>query len=97
MRNKHTLSSLSRDHIESVKNSDQVSAYKLNKKQAVDVITIDKLINQHSILSFIKINVEDCEHKVLEELTRSLYTISLYTVSTIGDVQLSYSRGEFML
>ena len=109
--NEHAISSMSKEWIEEVKKSGRFSEFTWNKKQMVTITTIDKLIDQYGIPSFIKIDVEGYEYQVIRGLTRPIHTLSVEFIpefiestfrcinylSTLGDIQLNYSLGESMM
>jgi len=106
----NTLSSLSPEWIEAVKESGRFSEYLWDKKQKVRITTLDDLIQQHGIPQFIKIDVEGFEYQVIRGLSHPIPLISLEFVSErieptlncidhlaiLGDIKLNYSIGESM-
>jgi FkbM family methyltransferase len=108
--NAHPLSSLSTEWIESVKKSGRFPEHSWNKKQVVQISTLDKLIEQFGVPSFIKIDVEGYEYQVIKGLSQPVRTISLEFVpefiesafhcidhlQRLGDIRVNYSMGETM-
>jgi FkbM family methyltransferase len=106
----NTLSSMSPEWIEAVKESGRFSEHLWDKKQKVQITTLDDLIQQHGIPQFIKIDVEGFEYQVIRGLSQAIPLISLEFVSerieptlycidhiaSLGDVRLNYSIGESM-
>lgn len=70
-----TISSFSKDWIESVR-SGRFKDYSWGTKTKVRMTTLDNLIDQYGIPSFIKIDVEGYELEVLKGLTKSVNMIS---------------------
>jgi len=105
-----TISSLSNEWIKSVKKSGRFSNSSWSKKQVVNITTLDILIQQFGLPSFIKIDVEGFEYQVIRGLTQPVKTLSLeFTpeaieptyqciehLRKIGDISLNYSVGESM-
>lgn len=73
----HTLSSLSSDWINTIKNSGRFSDYEWNKKETVLIDTLDNIIDQFSIPAFIKIDVEGFENEVLSGLSKPFQALSI--------------------
>jgi len=71
----HSLSSLSKNWIESVKGSGRYSQCTWNKTEVVPIITLDSMISQYGKPSFIKIDVEGYEYEVLKGLSQPIRTI----------------------
>jgi len=106
----HAISSLSKEWIDKVRESGRFEEYTWKKRQTVQITTIDKLIDQNGIPSFIKVDVEGYEYQVVKGLTRAVRTLSLeFTpefidatygcidyLSRLGETQLNYSIGETM-
>ena len=104
----NTISSLSYDWIEAVKRSGRFDDYSWEKKQIVNMTTLDSLIATYGIPSFIKIDVEGFEYQVIQGLSQPIRTISLeFTpefiesifkcidyLQSIGNIRLNYSIGE---
>jgi FkbM family methyltransferase len=106
----HTISSLSKEWIDSVKRSGRFSAYRWDRTALVPVTTLDRLIEQHGEPSFCKIDVEGFEFQVLKGLSQPIRTISFEFIpefldaaiksirhlTSLGGVQFNYSVGESM-
>jgi len=103
-----TIASLSPEWIKAVKESGRFSDYNWNKKQIVQMTTLDKLIDEYGTPSFIKIDVEGFEAEVIKGLSRPVKVLSLeftqeYIESTfrcfehlkqLGDIRLNLALGE---
>lgn len=108
--NSHTISSMSKEWIDSVKASGRFSAFKWNKTVIVSVTTLDKLIEEYGQPVFCKIDVEGFEFQVLKGLSQPIRIISfeftpefidsainsIEYLSSIGVVLFNYSVGESM-
>lgn len=108
--NANSISSLSPEWVEAVRNSGRFSEYSWNMKQIVPLTTLDGLIKQYGIPSFIKIDVEGFEYQVIRGLNQPVKALSLeftpeFIESTfkcidhlqrLGEIQLNYSMGETM-
>jgi len=105
-----TLSSMSPEWIAAVRKSGRFPEYLWDKKQKVQMTTLDNLIQQYGIPQFIKIDVEGFEYQVIRGLSQPIALISLEFVAermqptlhcidhlaNLGDVRLNYSIGESM-
>jgi len=108
--NEHTLSSLSKEWVKAVRRTRRFSESSWNQTQTVQMTTLDKLIDQYGMPSFIKIDVEGYEFPVLKGLTKPVRALSLEFVpefieplyrcidylSSLGEIKLNYSLGESM-
>jgi len=106
----HTLSSMSREWINSVKSSGRFRHHTWNGTMAVPITTLDKLIEEIGKPSFCKIDVEGFEFQVLKGLSQPIRTLSfeftpefidpaIHSVehlSKIGFVKFNYSVGLSM-
>ena len=106
----NTLSSLSHEWIKKVTESGRFGDSAWRKKQRVQMTTLDNLIRQNGIPSFMKIDVEGYEYQVVKGLTAFSGTLSLeFTpevldvihrciehLSRLGKIQLNYAVGETM-
>jgi len=106
----NTISSMSREWIDSVKKSGRFRNYSWDKTQIVLMTTLDKLVEEYGIPAFTKIDVEGFEYEVLKGLSQPLKALSLefapeFIASTfkciehlqsLGRIQLNYSLGETM-
>lgn len=104
----NTISSLSQDWIEAVKRSGRFTNNSWEKKQVINMTTLDSLIATYGTPSFIKIDVEGFEYQVIQGLSQPVRTISLeFTpefiestfkcidyLQSIGNICLNYSIGE---
>lgn len=73
--NASTISSFSKDWIDSVKD-DRFKDYNWNKTEEIEMTTLEKLIQEYSLPAFIKIDVEGYELEVLKGLESAIDTIS---------------------
>lgn len=106
----NTLSSLSHEWIRKVTESGRFGDSTWRKKQMVQMTTLDNLIRQNGMPSFMKIDVEGYEYPVVKGLTTPSGTLSLeFTpefmdaiyqciqhLSSLGKIQLNYAVGETM-
>ena len=74
--NTSTLSSLSPNWIHATKQSGRFSTSSWDKKQTVSITTLDSLIGQYGLPSFIKIDVEGYEYEVIKGLSTPIKAIS---------------------
>ncbi len=102
------LSSLSPEWIETVMHSGRFSEVRWERKETVQLTTLDKLIEVHGCPAFIKIDVEGFEYEVLRGLSRAVPAMSFeftpeYFDSTfacikhlqsLGSVEFNYSINE---
>ena len=109
--NAHTISSFSKEWIESVK-EDRFKEYTWAKPIIIQITTLDKLIEKYGLPKFIKIDVEGYELEVLKGLTCAVDMVSFeYTVpeqiqraidciSQIekynSEIECNFSKGESM-
>ena len=110
--NETTVSSMSSEWIESVKNSKRFgSEIEWNQRQKVRITTLDHLIERHGEPNFIKIDVEGYEKEVLSGLSRKISTCfsleftpefldstfdCLNHLTKLGAITCNYSIGESM-
>jgi FkbM family methyltransferase len=108
--NANTISSMSPEWINAVRKSGRFSNYGWDTVAIVEVTTLDRLIEQYGIPSFVKIDVEGFEYEVVKGLSRPVKALSLeftpeFIESTyncidhlrgLGKISLNYSRGESM-
>ena len=105
-----TISSLSEKWIAAVKESGRFSQHRWDKKQTVQLTTLDSLIAEHGVPAFIKIDVEGFEYQVIKGLSRPVRVLSLeFTpefmdpalqciehLQRLGTIRMNYSIGENM-
>ncbi|MDD5659948.1 MAG: FkbM family methyltransferase [Actinomycetota bacterium] len=91
--NSHTVSSMSREWISSVKSSDMffvsTSAFQWQKTIKVQATTMDELIKQFGKPAFCKIDVEGYEYEVLKGLTQPIGIISFEFTPTNEFINLA--------
>ena len=106
----NVLSSLSQEWIESVKSSGRFSDHTWQDKKVVPMTTLDRLIDDYGVPSFIKIDVEGFEHQVIQGLSKPVREISLEFTpecmdstfacieyfKSLGEARFNYSIGESM-
>lgn len=106
----HTISSLSPAWVEAVKRSGRFSDFTWDRRKVVPVTTLDALIAQYGVPTFIKIDVEGFDYPVIKGLSRPVPALSLefvpeYIESTfncidhlrrLGRIRLNYAVGETM-
>jgi FkbM family methyltransferase len=104
------ISSLSPTWVQAVQESGRFSEFKWSEKQTVEVTTLDRLVEEFGVPSFIKIDVEGYEFEVLSGLSRPVRGLSfeftpeylpaafrcIETLCSLGDVKFNYSLGESM-
>lgn len=101
----HTLSSMSKEWIDSVKSSDMffvaTQAFSWQKTAKVQVTTLDKLVKEYGEPAFCKIDVEGYEYKVLKSLSEPIKAVSFeftptqeFILSAITIVEHLASLGE---
>jgi FkbM family methyltransferase len=105
-----TVSSISKDWIQSVKYSGRFSDIVWQKGYIVPVVTLDSLILTYGLPNFCKIDVEGFEYQVLSGLSKPIKIISfeftpemidstiscINHLSGIGNYKYNYSLGESM-
>lgn len=75
--NEHTISTLSKHWVTATKESGRFRQNKWNKRQIVEITTLDNMIKQFGIPSFIKIDVEGYEYEVLSGISIPIDCISI--------------------
>ena len=105
-----TLSTLSKEWIDSTKKSGRFKNHEWNDRQEVDVSTLDHLIGKYGKPSFIKIDVEGFELEVLKGLSTPVGVISIEFATefldktlqcidhlkSIGEIECNISKEESM-
>lgn len=78
--NSHTVSSMSKEWIDCVRDSDMfftsTSAFQWHKNVSVPITTLDKLIEKYGSPTVCKIDVEGFEHQVIKGLSQPVKVIS---------------------
>ena len=104
----HTLSSLSPEWTDAVRESGRFAAFEWDQREPVRLTTLDVLIEAHGIPDFCKIDVEGYELEVVRGLSRPLPSLSFeFTVERLdsrlaavehlaglGMTRFSFSFGE---
>jgi len=101
----HTLSSMSREWINSIKSSDMffvsTKAFSWQKSAKVQATTLNQLIKEYGKPAFCKIDVEGYEYKVLKSLSEPIRVVSFeftptqeFILSAINTVEHLASIGE---
>lgn len=73
----HTISSMSPQWVETVKQSGRFGKEQWGAKQLVQVTTLDRAIGDYGRPSFMKIDVEGYEYEVLSGLTEPIHVVSI--------------------
>jgi FkbM family methyltransferase len=103
-----TLSSLSKNWVQRVKNSGRFGEAEWKKTVRVELTTLDSLISRHGLPEFCKIDVEGYELEVLAGLSKAIPSLSfeftpevietavgcITRLSEIGDYEFNFSIGE---
>jgi len=101
----HTLSSMSKEWVNSIKSSDMffvsTQAFSWQKSAKVQVTTLNQLIKEYGKPAFCKIDVEGYEYKVLKGLLEPIRVISFeftptqeFILSAINTIEHIASIGE---
>jgi FkbM family methyltransferase len=110
MCNYSTCSSMSHEWIDSVKDWRRLQGRTWDSKTTVQVTTLDRLVQEHGVPAFCKIDVEGFEWNVLQGLSRAVPALSLeYNPRHLGVVaqcvehlqalaeyEYNYSEGDSM-
>jgi FkbM family methyltransferase len=102
----HTLSSMSKEWIDSIKSSNMffvsTQAFKWQKTATVAVTTLDRLIYKYGKPAFCKIDVEGYEYRVIKGLSEPIKAVSFeftptpeFILSAINIVEYLASIGGF--
>jgi FkbM family methyltransferase len=75
--NEHTISTLSKHWVTATKESGRFRQNTWNKRQLVKITTLDNMVKQFGIPSFIKIDVEGYEYEVLSGISIPIDYISI--------------------
>ena len=75
--NANTISSISQNWIDKVKKSGRFSDFQWNKKEKVEVTTLDSMIAEFGRPTFIKIDVVGFEYEVIQGLSERINNISI--------------------
>jgi FkbM family methyltransferase len=91
--NSHTVSSMSKEWIDCIKDSDMfftsTSAFQWNKTVSVPVTTLDKLIEKYGNPAVCKIDVEGFEYQVIKGLSKPIEMISFEFTPTPEFINLA--------
>lgn len=91
----HTLSSMSREWMDSIKSSEMffvsTNAFNWQKSVKVQAITLNQLIQDYGKPSFCKVDVEGYEYKVLKGLSEPIDTVSFEFTPTTTFIPLAIS------
>lgn len=104
----HTISSLSREWINTVKESGRFPNSSWDAGNTVELTTLDQLIKTYGMPKFIKIDVEGYEYEVIQGLSEPVHTLSIeftpeFSGSTfecmnylksLGNCLTNFSNGE---
>lgn len=105
-----TISSMSPEWIESVRNSGRFARHRWSYKLKVETTTLDALIKQFGNPAFCKIDVEGFEFEVLQGLSQPIRAMSFEFIpeylepvlgcidylSKLGNVEFNFSLGDSM-
>jgi FkbM family methyltransferase len=92
--NEHTISTLSKHWVTATKESGRFRQNTWNKRQLVEITTLDNMIKQFGIPSFIKIDVEGYEYEVLSGISIPIDYISIEFASE--NIENTYKCIEHM-
>ena len=91
--NSHTVSSMSKEWIDCIKDSDMfftsTSAFKWHKTVSVPITTLDKLIEKYGRPTLCKIDVEGFEYQVIKGLSQPIEMISFEFTPTPEFISLA--------
>jgi FkbM family methyltransferase len=103
-----SISSISEEWIEAVRKTDRFSGHEWNKRYRVTTTTLDRMIEQHGLPAFIKIDVEGWEAAVILGLSTPVKALSfeftperlgptgqcVEKLQSLGDYRFCYSLKE---
>ena len=106
----NTFSSLSEEWVDAVVRSGRFADQRWNRKQAVSMTTLDRLIERYGVPAFVKIDVEGFESEVVKGLSRPVKALSIEFVpefigstleclehlDRLGGIRLNHSLAESM-
>ena len=96
----HTLSSMSKEWIDSIKSSDMffvsTQAFSWQKSAKVQVTTLNQLIKEYGKPAFCKIDVEGYEYKVLKSLSEPIRVVSFEFTPTQEFILLAINTIEHL-
>ena len=81
----HVLSTLSQSFIDGTTRSGRFASARWDRKQEVEMTTLDRLIADHGMPQFIKIDVEGYEFEVLEGLSQAVPALSIEWTPELAD------------
>jgi FkbM family methyltransferase len=81
----HTLTTMSEEWIDATRRSGRFAGYSWPEQQTVPITTLDRLIEEHGVPRFCKIDVEGFEVEVLKGLSGPLQVVSLEFASEFLD------------
>lgn len=98
--NSHTVSSMSREWIDCVKESDMfftsTSAFQWHKAVSVPITTLDKLIEEYGSPAVCKIDVEGFEYQVIKGLSQPIKMISFEFTPTPKFIDLAIKSIKYL-
>jgi len=96
----HTVSSMSKEWIDCVKDSDMfftsTSAFHWDKTVSVPITTLDKLIEKYGKPTFCKIDVEGFEYQVIKGLSKPIEMISFEFTPTTEFISLAIKSIKYL-
>jgi FkbM family methyltransferase len=92
--NEHTISTLSKHWVTATKKSGRFRKNTWNKRQLVEITTLDNMIKQFGIPSFIKIDVEGYEYEVLSGISIPIDYMSIEFAAE--NIKNTYKCIEYM-
>ncbi|MFL5825661.1 MAG: FkbM family methyltransferase [Thermoleophilaceae bacterium] len=106
----NTLTTMARDWIDNTQASGRFAGYEWGEAEQIATTTLDRLIQEHGVPAFCKIDVEGFEDQVLAGLSRPIPAVSIEFASeslaktesciarlaSLGMTEFNYSLGESM-